>query len=321
MTTAKSVAGSLLIANLIVLILHRHPDGDAIGSALALARALPNKRFKIACAGTVAKVFTEALGSFRLETVLSPSAGLLVVLDCPDLKRTGFATQLVALAKRKKIIVIDHHQLGDLAVLATDYYLDRRASSTCEMVANIIDELRLPISPTVATALLLGLHSDTGGFQHPNTSSDALRLAARLVRQGADFAKIRALFSPRRDLKKLRLWGEVLGTVSINSLGIAVVRVSQATLTKTNATEVDLSGLAKYLCSIEGTKAALVLVETNEGWRGSLRTQNRIFNVGRLAKLLGGSGGRKVAGFLATEEVVSGTLEGVARKSAIKSVK
>ena len=107
----------------------------------------------------------------------------------------------------------------------------------------------------------------------------------------------------------MRLWGEVLGTVSINSLGIAVAKVSQATLAKTNATEHDLSGLAKYLCSIEGTKATLVLVETAKGWRGSLRTQSRTFDVGRLAKLLGGNGGRKVAGFLATDELVSGKID------------
>ena len=119
----------------------------------------------------------------------------------------------------------------------------------------------------------------------------------------------------------MRLWGEVLGSVSINSLGIAVARVSKATLAKTSATEKDLAGLAKYLCSIEGTKATLVLVETDTGWRGSLRTQSRTFNVGRLAKLLGGNGGRKVAGFLATDAVISGTIGGVDRLSAVKKAK
>jgi nanoRNase/pAp phosphatase (c-di-AMP/oligoRNAs hydrolase) len=118
----------------------------------------------------------------------------------------------------------------------------------------------------------------------------------------------------------MRLWGEVLGSVSINSLGIAVARVSKATLAKTGATESDLAGLAKYLCSIEGTKATLVLVETDDGWRGSLRTRSRTFNVGRLAKLLGGNGGRKVAGFLATDELVSGTLVDESRKTSPKSV-
>lgn len=316
--SAKLIAGSLRLANSIVLILHQHPDGDAIGSALALVRALPEQKIKLACVSPIAEVFTEALGLFAVEKNLSPSASLFVVLDCPDMKRTGFASDLTRLAKRKKIVVVDHHQQGDLANIANEYYHDAEASSTCEMVANIIDELRLPISPSIATPLLLGIHTDTGGFQYANTSSNTLRLAAKLVRQGADYQRLRLTLEPHRDLKKMRLWGEILGSVSINSLGIAVARVSKATLAKTGATETDLAGLAKYLCSIEGTKATLVLVETGEGWRGSLRTQSRTFNVGRLAKLLGGNGGRKVAGFLATEAPFSGTLVDESTVSAVK---
>ncbi|MCR4277561.1 MAG: bifunctional oligoribonuclease/PAP phosphatase NrnA [Candidatus Berkelbacteria bacterium] len=311
MSTAKSIAGSLRTAHSIALILHQNPDGDVIGSALALERSLPSKKIRIVCVNPVADVFTEALGPFAVESTLLQSANLFVVLDCPDLKRTGFATHLTKLAKNKKLIVIDHHQKGDLAILANEYHHDLTASSTCEMVASVIDELRLPINSSVATALLLGIHTDTGGFQYPNTTSETLKLAARLVRQGADYQRIRQTLGPQRDLKKMRLWGEVLGSVSINSLGIAVARVSKATLAKTSATESDLAGLAKYLCSIEGTKATLVLVETDAGWRGSLRTQSRTFNVGRLAKLLGGSGGRKVAGFLATEELVSDKIDSV----------
>ncbi len=316
--SAKSIAGSLRLASSIVLILHQNPDGDVIGSALALKRSLQNKKIKIACISPIAAVFTEALGTMTVESTLTPSANLFVVLDCPDLKRTGFAAPLTKLAKRKKLIIIDHHQRGDLANIANEYHHDLEASSTCEMVADVIDELRLPIDPSVATALLLGIHTDTGGFQHPNTTSKTLKLAARLVRQGADYQRIRQTLGPQRDLKKMRLWGEVLGSVSVNSLGIAVARVSKATLAKTSATETDLAGLAKYLCSIEGTKATLVLVETDDGWRGSLRTQSRTFNVGQLAKLLGGNGGKKVAGFLATEALVSGTLVDESTVFAVK---
>jgi len=320
MTGAKTIAGSLRGTNSIVLILHQHPDGDVIGSAVALLKSLPDHKIRIACVSPIATVFTEALGHIEVDLNLAPSASLFVVLDCPDLKRTGFADSLTKLAKRKRIIVIDHHQKGDLEALANEYFHNPKSSSTCELVADIIDELRLPISQVVATALLLGLHTDTGGFQFPNTTSDTLSLAARLVRLGADYQHIRSTLCPHRDVKKMRLWGEVLGSVSINSLGIAVARVSRAVLDKTSASELELAGLAKYLCSIEGTKAALVLVETKNGWRGSLRTQSRTFNVGRLAKLLGGSGGRKVAGFTVTEKKVSGKLGGVNRKSSPKKL-
>lgn len=306
--SAKQVAGLLRTASSVVLLIHQKPDGDAIGSAYALADVLKSKRPKIICATVIAPVFTEELGGLTVKTELPLNAGLYVVLDCPDLKRTGFATALAKIGRHKKVLVIDHHQKGDLATVACEYFSRRDVSSTCELVAEIIDELRVPIKPRLATALLLGIHTDTGGLQHPNTTSQTLLLAARLVRLGADYERIRNLFTPRRNLNKLRLWGRVLGSISINSMGIAVAKVTKVTLKETNADEDDLSGLAKYLCSVEGTKAALVLVETENGWRGSLRAGSRAINVGRLAKLLGGNGGRKVAGFLATDELISGTM-------------
>ena len=241
-----------------------------------------------------------------------------MILDCPDLKRTGFATELTKLAKSKPIILIDHHQSGDLLKLASVSVVDRAASSTCELMAGLIDDLRSPVTPSMATALLLGIHTDTGGLQYPNTTSLSLSLASKLIQLGANYDQIRMLFSPQRELKKLKLWGLILGNVSVNSLGIAVARVTKDILVETNATSNDLLGLAKYLCAIEGTKAALVLTETDQGWRGSLRTQSRTFNVGRLAKLLGGNGGAKVAGFTATEEAISGTIVGEAPISAPK---
>lgn len=306
--TAAQITRQLRDARSVVFILHCQPDGDAIGSAVALAAALEGKRVRIACVNSIPPVFTQALGAIKVENILPISASLYVVLDCPDLKRTGFAEALIKIAKRRPVIVIDHHQSGDLASIANQYLSNRQASSTCEVVATVIDELRTPISPPMATALLLGIHTDTGGLQHPNTTSSTLNLVSHLIRLGANFEKIRLLFSPQRDLKKLQLWGLILSSISVNSLGITVARVSKDTLRQTGAGEEDLLGLAKYLCSVEGTKAALVLVETDKGWRGSLRTKSRTFNVGRLAKLLGGSGGRKVAGFLATEDLVSGTM-------------
>jgi len=308
MNAAKQAAHLLRDANHIVFILHRQPDGDAIGSAAALAGVLKGQRITIASASPVAPIFTDILGPLKLTDSLPLNASLYVILDCPDLKRTGFAEMLAKVSKRHQIIVVDHHQQGDLARLANHYLADRQASSTCELVSTVIDELRRPVTAKVATALLLGIHTDTGGLQHPNTTSTTLLVVARLVRLGGDWEKIHRLFSPRRDFKKLQLWGMILSSVSINSLGIVVARVSKVTLAQTGASEKDLLGLAKYLCSIEGTKAALVLVETDQGWRGSLRTRSRSFNVGHLAKLLGGSGGKKVAGFLATDAEISGTI-------------
>jgi len=308
MSGAKQVAQSLRLAKSIVLILHQNPDGDAIGSSFAIKSVLTDKVATIVCSTKIPDLFSKFTDTIDITNQLPRNAELYVVLDCPDLKRTGFAEELKAIVRKKKLIVIDHHQQGDLSQLANEYLLDRTASSCCEIMMSVIDELRCTITKNVATLLLLGIITDTGGFQHPNTTVKTLNVSAKLIRFGANSELIQSQISPKRDLSKLRFWGKVLAGVEINSMGIVVARVSKDQLSESSATEADLSGLAKYLCSVEGTKAALVLVETDAGWRGSLRTRSRTFNVGRLAKILGGKGGKKVAGFLATDDWISGTI-------------
>lgn len=308
MNETKQVAGTLRLAKSIVIVLHQQPDGDVIGSALALKNSLPDKKITIVCLSETPEIFRKFTDKTIFKKTLPISAELYLVLDCPDLKRTGFSDELKQVSHKKQIIVIDHHQRGDISQIASTYHIDRNASSCCEIIAEILDELRVTIIPTVATVLLLGIITDTGGFQHPNTSVKTLNLSAKLVRLGANSELIQTQISPKRDLSKLRFWGKVLAGVEINSMGIVVARVSKEQLLESSAGEADLAGLAKYLCSVEGTKAALVLVETDAGWRGSLRTRSRTFNVGRLAKILGGKGGRKVAGFLATDDWISGTI-------------
>lgn len=307
----RTTARWLLTARSITLVIHKNPDGDAVGSAFALMQLL-GVPVKLVCQHPIPPLFEELLGSIPAQTELPRASDLYIILDCAEANRTGFAVELAAKSKGgKRILVIDHHQRGNLAALSSGYIGQTSYSSTCEIVAEIINELRLPLNSRVATALLLGLVTDTGAFQHPNTTSRTLSLASELIRHGADFEKIRLALGRRRGIASMRVWGKVLSTVSVNAMGLAIARVSRQVLIDAHGTETDITGLAKYLCSLEGTKAALVLVETENGWRGTLRARDKELHVGRLARILGGQGSKKIAGFLATDQSISGILKDV----------
>jgi phosphoesterase RecJ-like protein len=179
-------------------------------------------------------------------------------------------------------------------------YYQRRASATAELIAELLDELRIVIDAEIATALLLGLYTDTGGFQHSNTSAKALQLASRLVRYGGDIFTISSQLQRSQSVNQAHLWGEILAGIEINCYGLATARVSRALLARTNSSATDVLGLVNVLALASEATAALVLVEDDSGWHGSLRTRHAHIDVGELARRLGGRGHRKAAGFLAT---------------------
>jgi nanoRNase/pAp phosphatase (c-di-AMP/oligoRNAs hydrolase) len=100
-----------------------------------------------------------------------------------------------------------------------------------------------------------------------------------------------------------------LSEISINKLGIVVAQVKRSHLKEAQSTIDDVAGLANLLALTSEAKLALVLIETESGWRGILRTRHRSVNLGRLARLLGGSGHKKAAGFMTTKDIFSGKIE------------
>jgi phosphoesterase RecJ-like protein len=311
MSPAERASTILRTAQSICLIVHHHPDGDAIGSAVALQRALGGgTQVRIISSSAVPSVFTSILGPIETESLLPTTADAYVIVDCAELHRTGFPKQIEQLSKgRKPLIVIDHHKSGDLARLAQVYISNSLAAATAELVFGLLTEMRIPITPEIATPLLLGIYTDTGGFHHQTTSATTLRNASRLVRLGGELNKISQGLCRELSRPKQRLWGKILSEISINKLGIVVAQVKRSHLKEAQSTIDDVAGLANLLALTSEAKLALVLIETESGWRGILRTRHRSVNLGRLARLLGGSGHKKAAGFMTTKDIFSGKIE------------
>lgn len=293
----------------ITVLIHQQPDGDAIGSSAALYYALKDtKNIRIVCATALPKIFTDITGPLPVCHTLSHKTDVVIVLDCSELHRTGFRSQLKA-SRGVPIVVIDHHQPGDLCKLAHQYYGSDSAAATAYLIEQLLSTMRSNINGEAATALLLGLYTDTGGFKHANTSSNAFTLASRLIRYGANLSQIVTPMSHRLADNQRQLWGKVLSNIQMNRLGIVVASVTQEMLTESNGSPEDLSGLANLLALTHQAKAALVLVETNHGWRGTLRTRYKQVDLGRLARYLGGKGQKKAAGFTATKELLSDIID------------
>lgn len=310
MTEFGPVCTLLKRAESLSLVIHQQPDGDALGSAAALYRSLsPTKSVEIVCATTVPQIFTPLLGSLKIDSHLSSTTKVIVLLDCAQWHRTGFEKGLAEARKAKrKIIAFDHHPNGSINKYVDAAVHRAEASSTAELLYQCLQELRLPLTREIADSLLLGIYTDTGGFRHANTSSKTLRIASRLISSGADLERLHRTFDQHRTLKKMRLWGAVFSGVVINQFGVAVAKIDRQTLERSGASIDDAAGLANNLALLQEARAAVILVETDRGWRTSVRTRHANVDVRRLVKYFGGRGTQKASGFLATNDLVSGKI-------------
>ena len=191
----------------IVVTSHVRPDGDAIGSALALAGALValGKEARVINHDAAPAPITEFPGAagITLAETIPPGTQAVVVLECGDLERTGLAGFDGAV-----IINVDHHQgntgYGDVR------WFDASYAAVGEMVLEIIEELGAPITPDMATQLFVAVVTDTGSFRYPGVSPRTFQMCARLVAAGADPVLTARRLYDSNTLSRLRLQGAVL---------------------------------------------------------------------------------------------------------------
>jgi len=287
----------------ILLMIHENPDGDtlAAASALFLNFKKNSKNPAMVCRDLVPKpfMFLPAVDQIHHD-LLFGDFEIIVVIDCGDLRRTGFADRLkkFACTKKKILINIDHHPKNDLHKLASYNLVDQNASSTAEIVYELLLKMGAELDKDMATALLAGLYTDTGGFKHANTSAKTLEIAAELMRLGGRIKTISRNVSLNRSIASMRLWGLALSRMRRNSMGIVSSVVTREDLEKCEAVEEDLAGVVNLINSVPDSRAAILFYETADGKiRASLRTESDDVDVSRLAALFGGGGHKKASGF------------------------
>jgi phosphoesterase RecJ-like protein len=284
----KEVKGSILIAT------HENPDGDALGSGMALYLFL-KKMGKDVFIGSKDGVphFLDFLPHAE-EVISLPEDRFYdvgIVVDSSGFFRIGTE---VRVAKR---IRIDHHVGGDF--YGRYDFIDPSAPATASLVYEIIrawDEDA--IDKDIATCIYVGLATDTGFFKYSNTNEYTFELAKRLVSRGAEPHYVYRMFSERESLGKMKLISKVLETLKLYENGlVAGITILDKFFKETGTTYEDSEGLVNYPRSIEGVEVAFAIIEKpSEGvWKVSLRSKVNV-DVSKIAERLGGGGHKYASG-------------------------
>jgi bifunctional oligoribonuclease and PAP phosphatase NrnA len=301
----KQAAEALSDANDIVLATHILPDGDAVGSLIALALMLKQTGKNVMASwGNRFSYPSQYAFLEGQELLVSPDKlpkepALLVVLDCGAPERLGSLERL--LDKAELSINIDHHRnntgYAKINAVSSDF------ASTAEMVYELGKELGITFDKAIAENLYTGLVTDTGRFQYSNTTSLSFATASELMGYGVDPAKIFRNVYESTTFERLKLAGSALSkTVFDEASGVIYTAVSKADFYKTGSSVEDTENLIDFLRAVNGVRVAAVLKETDAGWRVSLRSTGQV-DVGALAESKHGGGHRLAAGYTASDNL------------------
>ncbi len=286
-----------------LLMIHEDPDGDTLAATVAVFLVLKNfkKNVNMVCKDDIPRpfLFLPASGEIKKD-ILFGDYEVIIIIDCGDLKRTGFPERLKKFAKiSKNLINIDHHPKNDLWKIANLNLVEQNASSASEIVWDLFRKMKVQINKDIATALLTGIYTDTGGFKHSNTTPQTLEIASDLLNSGARLKIITRNVSLNKSIASMRLWGVALSRIHKNTkLQIVSSVITRADLQDCGATYADLAGVVNLMNTIPEARAAILFYEIPEGKiRASLRTEKEDVDVSKIAKLFGGGGHKKAAGF------------------------
>jgi len=305
----RAVADTIRDNDSFLAVTHENPDGDALGSLLGATLALRELgkdvvMYLSGSAPTPGEYGFLDLSTLQRELPADVEERVLLALDCANVERIGPVPEAV---ERARIVLnVDHHhdnsRFGDVNLVVDD------ASSTAEIVRDILAQLDVPLSPDIAEALYVALVTDTGRFQYSNTTPKALRLAAELVEAGADVHGIFRLVYETVQFAKLKLLARALERAAVYEGGRLVVSyLLKDDFAEVGAEEPYSEGIIDYLRSVEGSEMVALIREPprtdGPARRISLRSSRDEVDVSAIARAAGGGGHRQAAGFSSDLEI------------------
>lgn len=289
-----SLLKTIKAADRIVLASHTHPDGDAIGSVLALGLGLNSlgKDIRFYNRDSVPYNFKFLPSAEKVsQDLFDTQADLTILLDCAEPHRIGEAFPKIGWGKN--VAVIDHHKTYD-PDFADVYFRDVAAAATGELVYEVLLDLGAVISLDVAKCIYCTLVTDTGSFRYSNTKKRTFEIAGDLIEIGVDPWEITSHVYESQPVERIRLLSKVLQTLEISDCGrIAFLVVQTDDLDGEDESLID--GFINYARSINGVQVATQLLGANAEWRISFRSKGMI-DVSEIAQVFGGGGHRNAAG-------------------------
>jgi phosphoesterase RecJ-like protein len=275
---------------------HQNPDGDALGSAIALSMYLDEIgiRNEVLCHHPAPRSLQFLPGANRVRQVpMEPEADLGIMVDLESTDRLMSVAD--AIRACPKLVVIDHHlpheRPGDVRIV------DTSAAATAVILTNLLRELGATFSPEMSTLLLCGIVTDTGSFRYRNTNAEAMEASAYLLARGGDVNRISEEIFQRRPLSAARLLGFTLDHMRMTANGqIAWSSISHQEFAAANGSDEDTEGFVNELLFIDCVRIAAIFRETKPGFiRCSVRSRNDL-DVAEVARQFGGGGHRNAAG-------------------------
>ncbi|HUH03828.1 MAG TPA: DHH family phosphoesterase [Kofleriaceae bacterium] len=293
-----SAASRLASAERVLLTCHRGPDGDSIGSMVALGSMLraQGKRATLFNPDLVPRRFKWMPLVRTLAHRLKPDAryDLTVVVDCGDRKLLGddFPPPEVT----GPLLALDHH--ASAAPFGELFVSDPNAASVGVLVARIADLLGWPIDEPAALGIFVSLVSDTGSFCYSNTNPEAFALAARLVASGVDPWTISERMNERVPLARYKLLAAALSGMELVAGGkLCFMIITHDMVKAANAAWEHTEGMVNYARSIDGVECGVLITPAKRGGvRVSLRSKARVIDAGAICAELGGGGHPGAAG-------------------------
>jgi phosphoesterase RecJ-like protein len=277
-----------------VITSHARPDGDAIGSQLAMAYALRQlgKDVDLVNRDVAPPQFQTFPGvhDIRISPTVQGPYDAALVMECSDLSRTG-----VEGFEKYFVINIDHHQ-GNKNYGAVNWY-DPSAAACGEMVFDVLNGLGVALTPEMATHLYVAILTDTGGFHFSNITPRTFDICRRCTEAGAQPEAIARAIYDSSTMARLRLMGAVLHNLEFEGGGRAsLANLSLQLLHDTGATHDDADGLINIPLTVKEIQAVAFFKETApDSYRVSLRSKGDV-DVNRVANAFGGGGHRNAAG-------------------------
>ena len=300
MADLQRAAELLLAWDNILILSHRSPDGDTLGCASALSRALTalGKSVQFRCADEIPEKFSYmfegiGFGEFEPEKI--------VTVDVADKSLLGTLETLGENAD----LAIDHHATH--RPFAKEIWVEGDAAAACQLITKLIPAMGVEITPEMADCLYTGISTDTGCFKYPNATPEIYRIAADLMEKGARAADINRVMFDTKSRAAIRLMKRVYSDMEFFCEDrCAVLCLTKALIEETGAQESDLDGVSAMVRQVEGVQLGLTIRERGENeYKISLRAVEPA-NAAEVCRKFGGGGHKGAAGctiFAPLEEV------------------
>ncbi len=294
----KKIAKALKKGKKFFVAGHQNPDGDSLGSTLAVCGFLRSIKKEVYAfsndrpgedlffmPGIKNVNFSVLPDEFDFDT--------MILLECSDRNRGGNLEPLFSTVKT--VINIDHHITGE--EYGNINYINAQASSTAEIITQLFEYMKVDIPKDTATCLYTGLVTDTGRFLHSNTTAESLRVASVLLSAGADIQAVNTVIYNTKPYKELKLLGRALEKLNLlNNSTLAEITLTSADFELLGVDPRHTQGIVSQPIMIPSVEVSLLLREEPGRIAVNLRSKGKI-DVSRIAVLFGGGGHARAAGF------------------------